>query len=195
MSGWKTIKEKKKLTIESIESIVDYYNYSDKHAAQLTDEKICEFLTNRIRECKEIIFEMIQLGFEAHKQALENDLVKIRDELDIFSDEIKMRVFKWDEGIPEEWLERLVSHDFEILKASKRICENLKSVYHRFLEAEGELKLFDEDEWRRMKNRIEEIYHDIENLAILFKERDVICNIRKIALERTFEEIRKRLRK
>jgi hypothetical protein len=195
LSKWKDAKQKKGSMVKFIEKLIPAYGYSDKSRAEVTDEKFCELLTDMIREMKDLLFNIINTGFESHKQILEKDFVKIRDELDIFSDEIKARHFVWDRGISQEWMEKIISYDFEIIRSTEKIRHHLNGVFDKFLKAEKPgSKMFDEDKWKDIKKTTDLLYGMAENLAILFKERDTIANIKKISLDRTFDSIRKRLR-
>ncbi len=195
MSKWKRVLVTKAPQIEFLKGIIEGYDYSEPSKMEVTDEKFCEHVTSLVRRCKEIIFNIIQSGFEMQKQSLEKDLVKIMAELDIFSDEIKMRVFECDRVISQKWLEKLVSYDYHIIKGMEEINRDAENLLRMFVRAEApSSKFFDEYEWRKMKKIVEDLFRRIEEMAVMFKEREAICNIRQISLEKTFEAIKNRLR-
>jgi hypothetical protein len=196
LSKWKDAMQKKSSVVKFIENLIPVYDYSEKSRAEVTDEKFCELLTGIIREMKDMLFNIIHTGFESHRQILEKDFVKIRDELDIFSDEIKARHFVWDRGISQEWMEKLISYDFEIIRETEKMRHHLNEVFSKFLRADRPgSRTFDEDKWKEIKKTTDLLYGMAENMAILFKERDTVANIKKISLDKTFDSIRKRIRK
>ena len=195
MSKWKDARQKKSSMVKFIESLIPVYDYSEKSKAEVTDEKFCELLTGIIREMKDLLFNIINTGFESHRQILEKDFVKIRDELDILSDEIKARHFVWDRGISQEWMEKIISYDFEMIRSLEKMRHYLNEAYDKFLKADRPgTKMFDEDKWKDIKKTTGLLYEIAENLAIMFKERDTIANIKSISLNKTFDSIRKRMR-
>ena len=196
MSRWKEARQKKASMVRFIEKLIPVYDYSEDSRAEVTDEKFCELLTDIIREMKGILFNIINTGFESHKQFLEKDFEKIRDELDIFSDEIKARHFEWDRGISQEWIEKVISYDFEIIRTTEKMRHYLNELFTRFVNAEKPgSRNFSEDKWREMKKTADLLYDMAENLAVLFKERDAAANIKQGTFQKTFDSIRKRMRK
>ena len=182
MSKWKDARQKKASMVEFIEKHIPRYDYSEKSQAEVTDEKLCELITSMIREMKDLLFNIIHTGFESHKQLLEKDFVKIRDELDVFSDEIKARHFVWDRGIPQEWMERMISYDFEIIRGMEKMRHHLNEAFEKFTNAEKPgSRAFDEEKWKDIKATTGLLYGIAENLATLFKEREAIANIKKIS--------------
>jgi hypothetical protein len=183
--SWKQVKSKMSMEVEEIHKSVSDYDYSNKASAVATDEKICNMLVLSLRKAKNKLFDIINYCFETHQDGIMNYMEIIRDDIDIFSDEIKVRYAEW--GLNQEFLEKLIRHDFELLTNLKKLNSMLDYFYKKILETdlEAERKMFEK--------KSGEVKKLIVNLVRTFKAREAICNIREISLEKTFERIKKDL--
>lgn len=190
MTHWNEAAESRSQKVELLEGLVPGYNYSHEDMAHRTDERLCKLLVYNIGEAKKSMFHILQTAFELHRELLLRDFERLRDELDIFSDEIKARAFEWDKNKPQEWMERLIDHDYRIVTGLGRLKADIKALEKAFL-ASGEAPR----ELKRLDSLIKPIDREIEELVMMFKEREAICNIKDTSLDKTFEAIRSRLRK
>ncbi len=183
MSAWENVIVTRAGKIEEIRRVIPGYGYSSEHEACRTDESVCQLLVNGLHEAKDLLFSLVHTEFELQKDALSNAFQDIRDCADTFSDEIKSRHFDWDRESTEKWLERIVDHDYNLILGLLKFGRELDDAVEAMKEGNQD-----------MQDRIEELNKDLNGLVSSFKERDIICNIKDITLERTFQKIRQEIK-
>ena len=183
MDVWNNVIARKASKVDEIRSVIPEYDYSSEDLDHRTDESVCNFLVTGLHEAKDMLFNIIHTQFEIHNDAISNEFQEIRDSVDVFSDEIKCRHFDWDECNAEKWLERVIDHDYAVILGMIRFTAELENVIHAIGDVNQNMQLY-LDSLRQMLN----------DLVTNFKERDVICNIKEITFERTFQMIQKEMR-
>lgn len=183
MGVWENVLATRAGKIEEIRRVIPGYDYSAEDGACRTDECICQLMVNGLHEAKDILFNLTHTEFELQKDALSNAFQEMRDSVDIFSDEIKSRHFDWDRDSTERWLERIVDHDYSLVLGLLRLNRELDDAVEAMKEGNQD-----------MQDRVEALNKDLDELVTSFKERDIICNIREITLERTFQKIQSEMR-
>ncbi len=182
-SAWEKVLVTRASKVEEIRRVIPGYGYSAEDEACKTDEHVCEFMVNGLHEAKDVLFNLTHTEFELQKDALSNAFQDIRDCVDIFSDEIKTRHFDWDRESTEKWLERIVDHDYSLILGLLKFGRELDDAVEAMKEGNQD-----------MQDRVDALNKDLDDLVNSFKERDIICNIRDITLERTFQKIRAEMR-
>ena len=181
-----------------MEKLIRGYSYSEKDKAIRTDEKVCHHFVNGIREAKGILFNIIELLYELEKkEPLSAHLQKLKDELDIFSDEVKARYCEW-KGLNVKWTVELVKHDHDLITGLEVLNMRLRRLNKEVLDDKALLSGDQDAEnrlWEHVKGQFPAIEERIDSLATLFKEREGICNLRPLALDKTFDFIQKRIEK
>lgn len=190
MSKWKQARESRTEKVQALEKLIPGYDYSHEGLAHRTDGNLCKLLVEQLREAKRVAFNILQTAFELHRDLLLKDFEKLRDELDIFSDEIKARTFDWDRDKPQEWLERLIDYDYRVVVGLGNLRKTLEGLEKEFLSAGQKVQ-----DLKKLDVHIKRADREIENLVIMFKEREAVCNIKEAALEKTFDRIRSQIRK
>ena len=194
---WKQAASETSEDIKRIKKLIRYYEYSSRENSIITDEKICDFFVRKIREAKDMLFGMIETMYELQEEKMINKkLEELKDTLDIFSDEIKVRHCEWKD-IDLEWIKKLVKHDEYLLSGLVDLNSFLENFSRDILKSE-EIRsdgtvVYDKLFWEDMEGRAKKAEEQIERLVIAFRERDAICNIKPISLERTFQKIRKEI--
>lgn len=183
MSVWENVLLKRRDKIKEICKIIPEYCYSAEDLAHMTDEKLCKLIVDGLHVAKERLFNITQTEFELHRDLLSKEFQELRDSVDTFSDEVKCRHFDWDKDSTEKWLECIIDHDYRIIMGLLKLNRELEDVIKNLREGS-----------RDTEKRLEIIEKQIKELVINFKERDVICNIKEIALERTFQKVRAEMR-
>lgn len=182
--------------IKYIEKLVEGYSYADGHSAVITDEKFCSLLIRRIRESKATIFNMIEFLYEVEREEpLSRDLQRLKDELDIFSDEIKARFCDWAD-LDEHWIRKLVWHDVSLIKGLEKLNEELQEIYEKLIRDKSLATGPGEDDrklWEFVKSRLPGIGRQVDGMVVMFKEREGICNLRPLSLEKTYDKIREKI--
>lgn len=195
MVDWKQVKSLAREVL-TLEKAVKGYSYADKHLSIATDDKLCKLVIGRISEAKSTIFSIIDLLFELEKkEPITVHMQKIKDDLDIFSDEIKVRHCEW-KGLNIKWSVNLVKHDHDIVKGLDRLNGVLRRLYEKMMVDKALMsgdELAEARLWKAMKKELPAIEELVDFLVELFKEREGICNLRPAALEKTYKSIQERI--
>ncbi|MCX6814989.1 MAG: hypothetical protein NTY20_05060 [Candidatus Aenigmarchaeota archaeon] len=190
-SGWKEVKTKMWARIKEIEKLIPSYDYSEKHYMISTDEKMTDLVHDELRKSKKILFNIIENSYEQQKEGLTTDLQKIRDDIDIFLDGVKIKHVKWPETIPEEFLEKIVIHDSELLREIPRLNSELEEIEKQLLVMEKPgTSLFDREQLDKLNARTLAIKNRVAELVRLFKERELLLNLKHVHREHEYEELR-----
>ena len=191
-SGWKEVKTKMWARIKEIEKVIPGYDYSEKHHMMATDEKMTDLIHQELRKSKNLLFNILEGAYEQQKEGLTNDLQKIRDELDVFLDGVKIKHVKWPETIPEEFLEKIVVHDSELLREIPKLNSELEEIEHHILKMEKPgTSLFDREQLDKLNARTLDIKNRVNELVRLFKERELLLNLKHVHREHEYEELRR----
>jgi len=189
--GWKEVKTKMWARIKEIEKSIPNYDYSEKHLMMSTDERMTDVVHEELRKSKKILFEIIETSYEQQKEGLTIDLQKLKDDIDIFLDGVKIKHVKWPDRIPEEFLGKIVTHDSEILKQLPRLNAQLQSIRELILgiEVPG-TSLFDKEQLDKLNRMAKEAKEQATGLVQLFKEREFLLNLKHVHREHEYEELR-----
>jgi hypothetical protein len=190
MSEWREARESRSEKVQTLEKLIPGYDYSHEDTAHRTDESLCRLLVEQLREAKRTVFNTLETAYELHRDTLLKDFGQLKDDLDIFSDEIKARAFEWDRKKPLEWLERLIDHDYRLVSGLGSLRRDLDTLHKEFLSSKEQAR-----DLKKLDTLIRAIERETEELVVLFKEREAICNIKEAALEKSFERISSRIRK
>ncbi len=180
MYSWPEAKSKMNLEFKEIQKQIPDYDYSDNQRAIVTDEKVCDLLVGEIRELKSKMFDIIELFYELQRKE-NKDFQRMRDDLDIFSDEVKVRYCKF-EGLTQEFLEKLIRHDFELITGLQKLNSDMDKLHKQAVKPKKPLST-------------ESLQRQINDLVAVFKEREVICNIKEVSLSRTYKRAQEDIRK
>jgi len=182
MDTWSNAVAKKTGKVTEIQRVIPAYDYSSEDLAHRTDERVCEFIVTGLHEAKDMLFNITHTHFELHNDTLSNEFQRIRDSVDIFSDEIKCRHFDWGGCNTEKWLERVIDHDYAVILGLLRFTRELEDTIHAMTDGNQD-----------MQNHLDDLQKILNDLVTNFKERDVVCNIKDITFERTFQKIRQEM--
>ena len=198
MNAWEKAKGETSNLVKEIEKTIPGYDYSDKAKAIATDEMICEFFIKEIRTAKDKLFNIIGTLYELQLEKVMNgSFQNLKDELDVFSDEIKARYCEWKD-IPKDWLRKIIRHDANLITGLQNLNKTLEDLFQSIMlelkkpkeEVMGDVKYL-----TRLKNEAKDIEKQIDNLVILFKEREIICNIKPASFEKTYQMLRAKIKK
>ena len=180
--------------VKFMESKVKSYSYAEKQIALITDEKVCTMFVLGIREAKSTLFDIIELLFELEKkEPVSKKLQALRDELDVFSDEIKARYCDW-RGLPEDWMKKLVEHDVSLIRGLAKFNSELRTMYEGILNDKSLLEEQPQDAmlWEQIMKKIPGFEQAADSLLSSFKEREGLVNLRPMALDKTYELVKRR---
>lgn len=184
------VKNKMSIEIKAVEKFIPAYDYSSESRAEATDGKICRFMIEEIRKSKDHLFHIIQVAYELHEESLDKNFQGLRDDLDIFSDEIKVRNFQWSRDLSQAWIEKLIKHDYHLVQQMHKLNKELDDLYKIFMKV---VKLYpkktDPKELEQVRKLIKLLEKVIDKIVLTFKEREVICNLKPLALEKTYQQM------
>jgi hypothetical protein len=191
-SGWKEVKTKMWARIKEIEKEIPAYDYSEMHRMIATDDRMKDILLDELRKSKKLLFNILEVAYEQQKEGLTADLHNIRDDIDIFLDEVKVKhEIKWPEKIPEEFLEKIVAHDSEILRAIPKLNGELEEVQRQILVMEKPgTSFFDREQLGNLNERTRSVKTHTLEIVKLFKERELLLNLKHVRREHDYEELR-----
>ena len=198
-SQWKKARGETLNVVKKLEKIIPDYSYQDTEASLVTDDKICSLLVDKLGKSKIHLFDLTSYLYTIHREdKINRILVGLRDSIDIFSDEIKARYCKW-RNVPSEWLRKIIRYDRDLIKGVNKLYDDIEtmksSIFHmkRMRIHKKNVEIMPE-EWNKYKRQVKRIDDDLDELVRLFKEREAICNLRAISLDKTFQSIRDKLK-
>jgi hypothetical protein len=179
--------------IAEMQKTIKGYSYRNREISASTDEKICGHFIRRLARTKKLLFSISDTCFSLQAGEKILPLTDImRDEVDILSDEIKVRHCEWKD-IPPAFLNRLISHDLKMVKGLRKVNKNLEAVFRGIVRGAKKGKK-DRDLWKKARKSLLLIRKQIRGLAILFRERETLCNIHPLTLERSFRKMQQEIR-
>ena len=196
-SAWNETKTKMWARVKEIEKLIPSYEYSSPHHVSHTDDKVKDLILSELRSSKKLLFNILETAFEQQKEGMAKDIHKIRDDIDIFLDEVKIRhPIKWPESIPQEFLEKIVVHDSEIVREIPKLNSRLEEIGKMLLDIEKERPgavPYDREQSARLHANVSEIKKLVDELVRLFKEREMLINLKHIRREREYEGVRREM--
>ena len=185
------VKNKMSIEIKAVEKFIPAYDYSSESRAEATDGKICKFMIEEVRKSKDYLFHIIQVAYELHEESLDKNFQGLRDDLDIFSDEIKVRNFQWSRDLSQAWIEKLIKHDYHLVQQMHKLNKELDDLHKIFLKV---VKLYpkktDPKQLEQVRKLIKLLEKAVDKIVLTFKEREVICNLKPLALEKTYQQMK-----
>jgi hypothetical protein len=199
MTAWEKAKGDMFNFVKEMEKLIPNYSYSDSTDAANTDEKLCEIIVNRIRESKNKLFSVVQFLYESDvEERLDEDLQKLRDELDILSDEIKVRHCEW-KVLSSGWIKHIIKHDIDLISETGRLNRTLEELLEQAFKLEkvkiDHIIQKDPEFWGKLESKAGEAKKQADGIAVLFKEREAVCSIESVGFEKAYEKIREDVRK
>lgn len=191
-SSWKEVKTKMWARVKEIEKEIPAYDYSEMHHMIATDDKVKDIVVDELRRSKKLLFNIMEGAYEQQKEGLTTDVHKIRDEIDIFLDEVKVKhEIKWPERIPEEFLEKIVTHDSEILRAIPKLNAELEEIHTQILSMEKPgTSLFDREQLDKLNAKTMSVKTHAAGIIKMFKERELLLNMKHVRREQEYEDVR-----
>lgn len=191
--AWKEASGKAHHLLKPLKEKIKNYSYSSLESSLLTDERLCEYIQKSLSRSRKTLFSISDICFSTHTGSKIISLAeKIRDELEIFSDEIHVRHCVWKD-VPPDFLQKIIRQDHSLLDGIDNLVKNLESCRKSIISSIG--KKPGKDFWEKIQKSLLKSKSQARDLAIQFKEREAMCNIRAIALEKTFQKMREEIRR
>jgi hypothetical protein len=185
--GWKEVKAKMWARIKEIEKSIPNYDYSERHHMMATDERMTDIIHDELRKSKKTLFSILEASYERHREPVVKDLKKMRDEIDTFLDGVKIKHVKWPGSIPEDFLEKIVVRDSEILRELPRLNSELEEIIKLLLGMESQ-DMPEGEQLDRLNARTMEAKGRVESLVSAFREREMLLNLKQVRSGRDYEE-------
>ncbi len=194
---WTTIRRNVKFKIDEIRKHIRDYDYSDTDNSIATDHRVMEYVQSELRKSKKKLFDITDVSF-GRAIELSKDFQNLRDDIDIFLDEIKLRRCEWKD-LDGEWVERIIKIDLTLIEGIKKLNETLDRILREVLDfkqirIKDHTVVYEPDFWKTISKDYDGVKKQIHGLFMLFKEREAACNIRQLSLEKTMERIKEELR-
>jgi hypothetical protein len=188
---WDDVKNEMFPQVSMLEKLIRGYSYEDTHAAIATDEKFCGYIIEQLRVSKDSLFSVIELLYELEIDTISKILEDLRTDIDIFSDEIKVRHCGW-EMLSHHWMKLIVGQDHELLLGVEQLNKSLEGLLKK---AAGVQKLgrdpYPPAELEKVRKDVKPIAQQVHRLVVVFKEREAVCNIKSVSFERIYEKVKK----
>jgi hypothetical protein len=132
-------------SLEVMENTIPSYGYSDASKAEETDKRVRDLLISEVREMKETMFHVVQVGYELQRDGLSNAAEAAWDEVGTLLSRLQSsrlcRCGKKEQGgcgscqeKAERSLIELVRNDRELIEAVKGMKASVRSLYKAVLE-------------------------------------------------------------
>jgi SMC interacting uncharacterized protein involved in chromosome segregation len=115
---------------------------------------------------------------------------KVRDEMEVFSDEVKSRAFSWDSAKSQKWLGKLVDYDFRILSDLGNLKKQVDGLHKELLDSGSSVR-----DMSQLDEHALQLKKKLDSIVVRFREREVVCNISETVLDKTFDRIRAEIAK
>ncbi len=130
--------------IENMERVVPEYSYSSVAAIVQTDEKVRDFLLEKMKEIKDYLFHVVQISYELQRDKLSEAAESVWNDVKILMNRIensKTASLKGDKNYCVECKDRiekniqsLVRRDRELVMSSKDMRRTAHLLYKELIE-------------------------------------------------------------
>jgi hypothetical protein len=185
MTAWNEASRTRKFKIGTLLGIISGYGYPSEDIAHRTDELVCRAMIENLRVTKNVMFNVLETAYEMHRELLLKDFDRLRNDIDVFSDEIKARVFRWDNEKSQKWFEKLVDYDYRLLTGLGKFVGGVRALEKEFLSTTGKTP-----EVRKLDEYVKGLTKLLDRMVTMFRERDAVCDIGNRTLEESFDDMR-----
>jgi hypothetical protein len=189
MTEWEEAAAARGSKISSMSGVIPGYGYATRADAQRTDETFCSVMVENLREAKAIMFNVLETAYEMQRDLLLDEFQALRDDIDVFGDEVKARAFHWDHYKPAEWLGRLIDHDYRTLSLLAEFFIGVHDLEKAFLDSKETVQ-----DIKKLEQDVKTLRAKLDELVSMFRERDAICTVQSNALEETYRDRQKEIR-
>lgn len=199
---WKAVASELHPHVHELAKRFPGYSYRDRNASLHTDAELCQFLVKSLTKTKKLLFNISDYCYSLHTgKPLMRTLTVMRDETDIFSDEIKIRACSWND-IPKEFMKRVVKSDLALVEGVETLNKNVDTIYGTIRKKlnpprtkKGKARRIPpgKEFWNDRAKELRTVRSQLRDLAVEFKEREVVCNITPLTLERSFKSMQQEI--
>ncbi len=193
MIDWKEVRTALRFNVRKMEEHIPFYSYSEESKALRTDEKFSSLILNELRKSKKKLFDLLDTAYEMQRENLTKDLHSLRDDIDIFLDELKARRLRWDNELSTRTIKEVVKLDVEILNNTILLEKEIDLLRHALASAKKTRAGFLEKDMQNIERGKEITKKIARNLVVAFKQRDAILNLEKESDSMVIEHLKKQI--
>ena len=197
--AWESVQRDLSSLVADLSGALKTYAYTED-AAKATDEQLAGWLMAQLRAAKHRLLPAMDRAFAlAGRTAapgyhqFEHAATLLRDDLDIFSDEVKLRSFSWS-SLEPDWLKMLVRKDHELLQGARKLVAAVERLDADLGKADAAVLAADPGFWPALAAPVGKARQQLSELVRTFKERDNICNLKKFEFSKTLAQIQRAAR-
>jgi hypothetical protein len=184
--SWEQAKKEASGEVRIMEKLFPNYSYFDEQKAIFTDKRVCSALKQELSRAKVLLIDVLKLSPGVDVR-LTDIMERYKDDLDILIDEIDMKVYRWDEKIPQEWLQRIIEYDADLLEKTRNLQNDLQMLW-------DDLKKSKKGKSPNLDIEADVVKQKINSIARGFHERAEVFDIRKSAFLLAFDFLKNRIR-
>lgn len=189
-NAWEDARSAQLTRAKAVEKNIPGYSYSDKTQASRSHERLKLFIAEKLSKSKNRIRDLLSFLYQLQQEAIGGKFKVLEDDIDIFSDEVKVSPFKW-KRMSVRFYEHLIERDYFLIKGVKRLNHFLKKLSQEVVSyKQVDDKEFDLD---MIKEAREGARKQLRELIILFKEREALFEVEGRDLEEVFQEVREEI--
>jgi hypothetical protein len=190
MEKWSDARAASYKAAKSMEALIPGYSYGEEHEALHTDERFTGVVLAELRKSKAMLFTLLDTSYQMQRESLTKDLHGIRDDLDIFLDELKVRRLRWDPGISSSALREIIRLDADIHDSALLLESAIKGLEHCVLGA-GKPMEGDGDECEDIEGKKACVKSLIRKIMVAFRQRDALFNMERSVDSRLLEKLKR----
>ncbi|MCK4747127.1 MAG: hypothetical protein KAT15_08835 [Bacteroidales bacterium] len=189
--SWEQASKSRGGEIQHMKKLIPYYSYEDQSKAVMTDRKLCEVLRSDLIKSKVFFSDAVDWMYKNKTDS--RHFERLKDDFDILLDEIEIKQNTWDERIPQEFLERVIVYDWNLMQKAWQLEQDLDILIkylQKSVEKSEEEKLPD-----KIRISIDVVHEKVDSITKMFKEREVAFEINNLSMRETFNRFRRKIRK
>lgn len=191
-AAWEQASRNKGDEVIHMKKLMPIYSYKDERSAVLTDKKFCIKLRDELSRSKGHFSDAVDWLYRANIE--DRHFERLKDDFDILLDEIEVKHNIWDERIPQEFLEKIMEYDWDLMQKTWALENDLKSLIQDLYKATKQ-KIIDKESMDKIKISMDVINEKVDDITIMFKEREAAFDITKTGFRDSFQKIRERIRR
>jgi hypothetical protein len=193
MIDWKDVRDALRSRVRRMEEHIPAYDYSEEHRALRTDEKVVALILRELRKSKGKLFDLLDTSYEMQRESLTKDLHSMRDDIDIFLDELKVRRIKWDREMSTQTAKDIVKLDVEILNNTLLLEKEIEGLKKALLSAKKTAGGFPENYLEGIEKRKAQAKKVARALVVAFKLRDALFGLERKTDSILVDQLRKEI--
>ena len=179
MIDWKDVRDSLRSKVKMMEEHIPLYEYSEESKALVTDEKMTSLILKELRKSKKRLFDLLDTSYEMQREFLTKDLHSMRDDIDIFLDELKVRRLKWDRELSTQTVKEIVKLDVEILNNTLLLEKEIDELRKALISPKRRGRDIPEKDLEAIERGKAQTKKVARTLVVAFKLRDALFSLER----------------